>query len=176
MKHPAHQVRELLDYDPETGLLTWRERKLRAGYECYDRSWNTQWAGRVTGTLEKKTGYLRITIYGKQYFAHNVIWVWMTGKWPDSLTDHEDTNKANNRWSNLRLATPMQNNANVGLIASNKSGFKGVHWNKARRKWEAAIQINRSHKTLGRFDTAEVAHAAYMAAAIKAFGEFARAS
>ena len=60
----------------------------------------------------------------KNYKVHQIIWVYMTGKWPDKLIDHEDLNGENNKWYNLRLATQSQNMMNVGLRATNTTGVK----------------------------------------------------
>ena len=88
------------------------------------------------------------------------------------LTDHKDCNKTNNRRSNLREATKSQNGMNSK--SNNKSGYKGVTWNKAMQKWQAQIQINGRSIHLGYYDYAEQAHLYYCIAAIKHFGEFAR--
>jgi hypothetical protein len=65
----------------------------------------------------------------------------MTGEYPDRKfeMDHKDRDRSNNRFSNLRLATTSQNQANVGLRKDNISGFKGVSWEKAQNKWRATI-------------------------------------
>jgi hypothetical protein len=94
----------------------------------------------------------------------------LTG-WP--LTDHRNGNGLDNRRANLREATKSQNAANRGLDRNNTSGFKGVYWNKAERKWQAHIQVDGKKRTLGRFPDPEDAARAYDAAALDAFGEFA---
>lgn len=89
-------------------------------------------------------------------------------------------NKHNNVWSNLRLATKSQNMANVGLIKSNTSGLKGASRYKAGepygKPWQASIRKDNKQYHLGHFATKEEAHAAYVAAAEKIHGEFARAA
>jgi hypothetical protein len=104
----------------------------------------------------------------------------MTGRWPEPFVDHRDLNKHNNAWVNLREATKSQNQANVGIIASNKSGLKGVSRYRAGERygkpWQACIGVNGKSKHLGHFATKEEAHAAYCEAASEIFGEFARAA
>lgn len=97
----------------------------------------------------------------------------MTGRWPPKNVDHRNRITDDNRWRNLRLATQSQNCANS--VAKKNDRFKGVHWDKARNRYGATIMVNRRSIGLGRFFTARAAHAAYLTAARKYFGEFARA-
>lgn len=90
--------------------------------------------------------------------------------------DHIDGNTLDNRKSNLRLVTTSQNQMNRGISYANKSGFKGVSWNKASKKWMAQIKANNVHYYLGLFDTKEEAAAAYSAKAQEVHGEFTRAA
>lgn len=90
------------------------------------------------------------------------------------LVDHIDGDGLNNRRSNLRLATREQNNRNQRLVKRNSSGFKGVSWDKKERKWLAQIRVDGRSRNLGRYKTPEQAHAAYCAASLKIYGEFAR--
>jgi hypothetical protein len=90
--------------------------------------------------------------------------------------DHINGDGLDNRWSNLRLATRAENIRNSRTKATNTSGFKGVSWHKRDRKWQAHIKINGRSKNLGLFEAPEDAHAAYVAAAQKYHGEFARAA
>jgi hypothetical protein len=92
----------------------------------------------------------------------------------DMQIDHIHGETLDNRKSQLRLATSSQNSHNKGVQANNKSGFKGVTWEKARRKWRAKIKLHNKRIDLGYFDTAEAAHAAYCEAAHRLHGEFAR--
>jgi hypothetical protein len=95
----------------------------------------------------------------------------MTGEWPSEI-DHINLDKADNRWTNLRLATRRLNNANTRPRGA--LGVKGVSWNEERKKYVAQIRVNGKQTGLGRFDTIEEAKAAYDAAAQLEFGEFAR--
>lgn len=94
---------------------------------------------------------------------------------PDGvMVDHVDGDGLNNRRSNLRLASHSENGRNSRTPATNVSGFKGVSWDRSRCKWQAHIRVNGKSKNLGRFDSAELAHAAYAQAASRFFGQFAR--
>jgi hypothetical protein len=90
--------------------------------------------------------------------------------------DHIDGNGINNRRGNLRVATHAQNTRNQRTHSDNASGFKGVSWDKAARKWRADITLNGLRRNLGRFATPEAAHAAYVVASEDLHGEFGRTS
>lgn len=89
------------------------------------------------------------------------------------LSDHENGATLDNRRRNLRIANRMQNGANSKLRSNNKSGYKGVSWDKRGNLWVARIQVNRRTIHLGSFESKEAAAAAYRAAALLYFGEFA---
>jgi HNH endonuclease len=153
------RLRELLDYDPDTGEFRW-----------LDRVCGRVRADLVAGTLADN-GYWLITLDRRQYRAHQLAWFYMTGEWC-SLIDHRDGDPSNNRWSNLRSATLSQSNANRRLHRNNSCGLKGV--SRSRSGWRATIHKNRQKHHLGIFPTPQDAHAAYVKAARKLFGEFAR--
>lgn len=89
------------------------------------------------------------------------------------MIDHIDRNPLNNQRSNLRPANHSTNGANTGLKRNNKSGYKGVHWEKGREKWSAQLKTKEKYHHLGRYDTAKEAALAYNQAALTHFGEFA---
>ena len=95
---------------------------------------------------------------------------------PPARVDHRDTNGLNCQRRNLREANKSQNGANRGKNSNNTSGYKGVSWHKAARKWSAQIQVRGKYTYLGLFPNPEVAHAAYAEAAAHYFGEFARSA
>lgn len=95
---------------------------------------------------------------------------------PDGIFgDHIDGNGLNNRRSNLRPASGAENQRNRRISITNTSGFKGVSWHKNRAKWQANITTAGRQIHLGLFETAEEAHASYIAAANKFHGDFANA-
>jgi hypothetical protein len=130
-------------------------------------------AGQMAGHIGAK-GYRIIGLWGEHYSAHRLAWLYMRGEWPAGDLDHEDTNRANNAISNLRLASESQNQANR---RANKSRAlpKGVALHK-NGKYQASIKIGGRSIHLGLHATAEQAHVAYAAAAARAFGDFARAA
>ncbi|MCI0598744.1 MAG: HNH endonuclease [Beijerinckiaceae bacterium] len=157
----TERLREVLAYDPDTGVFTWRVARGR------------QSAGPEAGSLDGR-GYRQIRIDGRRYQAHRLAWLYMAGAWPKDEIDHVNMDCADNRFENLREATRSQNQANIRAQSNNTSGFKGVCWHKRDRRWEAKIMVCGRKKHLGYFDTPKAAHAAYVAAAKLHFKEFAR--
>lgn len=161
----ADRLREVLRYSPSTGEFHWR-------IMCSAR----RPAGMLAGDKKIDSGYILIGVDGFRYRAHRLAWLYMTGAWPTDQIDHEDTNRSNNRWDNLRTATNQLNQANARLSKNNTSGFKGVFWNHRLRKWQAKISVDGQQIHLGYHEDAAVLAAAYLAAAKKYFGDFARAA
>lgn len=134
------RLREVLDYDPETGRFVWRISLNARGP-----------AGSVAGT-SLPDGYLRIQIDRVPMKAHRLAWLWVHGEMPLCEVDHINRIKSDNRITNLRLATSKQNKENQSLRVTNTSGHKGVHWDKSREKWMAFVVHHRKFKNLGRYD------------------------
>lgn len=144
------QVKELFHYDPDTGNLVWR----------VDRG-TRKVVGKIAGCL-KIRGYFVIKIDGKDYQAHRLIWLYVHGAWPINQIDHVNGVKHDNRIFNLREATGSQNQQNRRKPSSNNaSGYLGVTENKG--KWVAVIKLSGKNRHIGRYDTPEAAHAAYLA-------------
>lgn len=165
----AASIRATFDYDPDTGILRWKRRKVRCGFERADNVFNASFAGRKVG-CPNGTGYLRVLWAKRHYTVHRIIWKWWTGLDADDI-DHADGDKSNNRISNLRECSRSQNNAN-SLGRKRKSEFRGV--SKAGTAWQAYIRKDGEGIYLGRFKTPEDAHAAYCEAARQLHGSFAR--
>jgi hypothetical protein len=165
MKLTRAHLQDLLDYDSATGVFKWRITRPGLGGRIL--------AGTVAGSVWAD-GYRRICIHGKSYRAGRLAFLFMTGVWPPEWVDHENRNRSDDRWGNLRSATPKQNQGNRPRQASNALGLKGVCYEARRNKYKAYIQMNGRTVNLGRFATATEAQAAYAAAAEKYFGQFAR--
>lgn len=158
----ASMVRELLNYEPETGRFIYKRdvRRIKSGSEA--------------GCIEPKNGYRIIGIRGHNYHAHRLAWLVTHGHWPKEQIDHINGTPADNRIANLREATPSQNMWNSARPKNNTSGVKGVSWSAVYSKWAAAIKVERRNINLGMFATKQEAAEAYRAAARKFHGEFAR--
>lgn len=153
------RLKELLHYDPGTGVFTWRFSRRRV-------------KRRDVAGSDNGSGYISIAIDGGRYRAHRLAWLYMTGKWPNGDVDHVNRCRSDNRWENLREATRSQNCANRPLAAENTSGARGVSWSKRDEKWRAEIRVNGKIRYLGVYSDIGDAAAAYSSAAEKAFGEF----
>jgi len=164
----AEKARELLRYDRESGKLFYR-RDIYVGKP--GRLF--RWAGDEAGCLAP-SGYVVIRVNYVLFRAHRLAWLIETGDWPKHEIDHRDMDRSNNEWANLREATGVQNRANSKARA--KSGFKGVLTPKhAPNCFVAQITVAGKNVHLGTFRSPEEAHAAYVEAAIRHHGEFARA-
>lgn len=156
-------LKSVLEYNRETGVFLWRERK----------------QGRKlsrAGTLSPN-GYCYININGKQHSAHRLVWLYVYGEFPtgrQNYIDHINKNKSDNRVENLRVCTQAENLRNTSKHFDNRSGFKGIYYNKTWGKWVAQIQnpTTRLREYLGGHTTEEAAEAAYRLKALEYSGDF----
>lgn len=158
MSNLAHEylVRRL-SYDPDTGTFTWRIKPRGAK------------RGQAVGGLDGK-GYWRISLENSRYLAHRLAWFYVHGEWPQAEIDHINHNPLDNRIANLRPATRSQNASNTR--GWSKTGLKGIGFHPKNGKWAARIARDGKRVSLGYFNTAEEAHAAYAAASPIIHGEF----
>lgn len=147
----AERLRELLDYDPETGQFRWA--KARSGVKV----------GAITGCPNGR-GYTVIHIDGHTYKSHRLAWLYVYGRWPAAEIDHRNGKPADNRISNLREATRAEQAQNLAKYRRNTSGYPGVSWHKQGAKWNARIAVAGRTRHLGLFDSPEDASAAYLRA------------
>lgn len=116
--------------------------------------------------------YIRITFQGVRFFEHQVVFLMFNGYLP-KMIDHVNGVTTDNRVENLRVATPSLNGANRKTNYNNKSGYKGVYFNKGVGKWISSIRKDGKLTHLGCFNSPEDAHKAYCDAADKLYGEYA---
>ncbi len=155
------RVKELFDYNSDTGALIWRvslSSKPTVGNEA--GSW-------------RPDGYRKVRIDTKPYYIHRIIWLWMTGSWPKDGIDHKDLDPSNNKWANLREANATQNTTNRPYQSNNKHGLKGVTLHRQSGLWRARARaygkvVSSYHKT-----KEEAASAAEQARSLL-HGDFAR--
>jgi len=149
----VERLRELLDYDPETGNFRWKS----------DRSARVR-AGSIAGTISKKR-YRFINIDRMPYPAQRLAVLYMTGEWPAGVVDHRYGDRDCNAWANLRDCTTAQNNLNRKV--------RGCSWDWRKRRWIAQIVIDGKQRKLGSFKTETKATAVYLRVAAEVHGEFA---
>lgn len=147
-------VRELLDYNPDTGVLTWKYRDVKwfASTGSY-KSWNTKYANKNAGTVTVGFGgkrYLKLYILSKMNWGHRVIWLHTNGRWPEQV-DHINGDGADNRLINIREVSRSENMKNMRKTSANSSGVTGVYWNKATSSWRAIIVVRGKPVQIGMF-------------------------
>lgn len=130
----------LLSYDPASGIFHWK----------IDRGDRIK-AGTKAG-YQNPSGYILIKTGDRNYKAHRLAWLLSTGKWPSGEMDHINRDKADNRLSNLRLASRSINMKNRGLPRNNSSGVVGVVWRQKNQRWIAQIKSELDYVYLGCFD------------------------
>ena len=157
------KVKELFDYHPD-GYLVWKEDQLA-----------NKVAGTAAGTsqIHQKHRYLKIGIDKRVYMTHRLIFLWHHG-WLPQEVDHKDTNRMNNKITNLRPCTHSENTKNKPIYKNNVLRLKGVTENRKSGRFIARIRVNKKIVYLGIHPSKEVAAQAYNQAALKYFGEFAR--
>ena len=149
------RLQELLQYNEETGIFTWR---IHAGNRL---------SNSIAGSLCKR-GYFDISVDGKNYRAHRLAWLYVYGNFPIGVIDHINGIKSDNRLVNLRDVTNAKNLLSFRKVSSNNtSGFLGV--SKNHDGWRAEINVNVQKINLGTYPTKEEASIAYVAA--KLFNE-----
>ena len=142
------RLNSLYNYDPDTGFLVRKKYKGRREH----------WA--------KPGNYISVSIDGKSFPAHRLIWMMVYGYWPNEIAHINGTKQAN-RLCNLRNVTALENRRNKCIQKNSTSGVMGVYWNKWDKKWAARITVNRKFVHLGYFSNKEDAIATRKAAEVK---------
>lgn len=155
-------IKAVLFYDPESGIFQWKRNFM-----------GRVKAGQTAGS-NHSNGYRAIRIQQRDYLAHRLAWVYVTGSLNvlDQI-DHINNDRSDNRFCNLRLSNHSENCRNAKVRKHNVSGLKGVKFDRQRNRWGARITVNGVTHWLGSYGSAADAHAAYLAAAPIYHGEFA---
>lgn len=144
----ADRARELVSYNPETGVFVWRVQR------------NGTFRNKDSIGWVDSHGYRLLGMDGRKYKAHRVAWLLVYGEWPKSQLDHINRDRADNRIANLREVTNAENGQNAKPRTDGKSGVVGVHFLKNCNRWWAYINTNRERVTVGYFESFEEAVAA----------------
>lgn len=154
------ELKRLLDYDPETGVLTWKARTpdmFKMGKKSRCDAWNTRYAGKPAMTAVSSHGYRVGLLNGRLVMAHRVAFKIMTGADPEQI-DHIDQDKTNNEWGNLKETNHSKNARNRRRASNNTSGTPGVCYVKRENIWRADCYRKPGQKILiGKFATKEQA-------------------
>ena len=151
MRELINRIFELFDYIPERGELVWRKPTTPRVK-----------IGDVAGHL-RADGYRRVSVDGKDYLIHRLIWLIEVGDWPQHELDHLNGRRDDNRFRNLRdvpRRTNIQNFRRARI--DNATGFLGVR--KRRSRYHSVIVVHGRTVFLGSFDTPELAYEAYLKA------------
>lgn len=144
-------LRQLLHYNPDTGVLSWRIRPVSL---CKDerawKIWNARYAGREALTANSN-GARQGNIFGRRVYAHRAAYALHYGAWPKDVIDHINGNPADNRIANLRAVDQRTNMLNQKERCTNTSGATGVTLFSRNQKWRAQITVNGRNKALGYF-------------------------
>jgi hypothetical protein len=164
---PATAIRAAFDYNPETGILSWKK---RPGIDKPANVFNAEFAGKPTG-CPNGCGYLRVLWNKKHYVAHRLAWVHFYGSEPTRAVDHINGNRADNRIANLREANDSQNMVNARNRPMNKTGFRGVTLRRDGRFY-AGTRIKGASVSFGYHNTASEAARAYEDGIRQIHGDF----
>ena len=128
------QIKKLISYNPVDGIVTFTR----------------------TGKQNDKAlqrGYRRITIMGRLYLEHRIVWLYFYGEFPNGQVDHINSVRNDNRIENLRDVNNQENHKNKTLLSNNKSGITGVGWCGDRMKFRVNITVNLKYIHLGYFSS-----------------------
>ena len=151
-------LRQLLDYDPETGKLYWKERPVDlvnagkaspAKHRSITDNWNKRFAGKEALTSLQSSGYRTGAVQCVPCVAHRVAFAIYHGHHAPEEIDHINGNKSDNRIVNLRAVSHGENAKNVSLYSSNKSGTPGVMWEPSHKAWGAKINFGGKQRRIG---------------------------
>lgn len=152
-KLTQERLKELLHYDPEIGVFTWKVHSKKGPDHI----------GKRAGTVHKTSGYRVIRVDGKVERGARLAWLYMTGEHPQDSVDHKNGVTDDDRWANLRPATQSENMHNR-VATPGRSGLAGVRLHKASGLWVARICLEGYAHHLGYFRDKFEAHRAYLAA------------
>ena len=133
------ELKELLFYNQETGVFTWRVTR------------HSVKAGDIAGS-NKNNGYRQISVNKNRHYAHRLAWFYVNGVWPADQIDHINRVKDDNKIDNLRMADSYLNNQNRGISKNNTSGVKGVCWIASLNKWHSRIKYNGTRMHIGYYN------------------------
>lgn len=147
----AERLREVLHYDPETGVFRWAKSRPHCKI------------GNVAGCVCSDRGYVVVRIDGRLWLAHRLAFLYMTGEWPSHEVDHINGARFDNAWANLRDVVSRVNKENMRQAYSNNQvGMLGVSFFKPAQLWRACIQVDKKPHHLGYRKTAEEAAQLYL--------------
>ena len=132
------RLKEKLQYDPETGIFTWRQDHRNAKIGSI-----AGWPG--------GNGYIQIMVDGVSYLAHRLAWLYHYGEWPENELDHDNHVRSDNRICNLNKSSKAHNAKNCKRRSDNTTGITGVDWVESKKRWVVRIQSKGRRRSGGYF-------------------------
>lgn len=157
----ADRLREVLNFDPDTGQFTWCKSLSLRG-RVGERAGHSQKDGRVI-----------VGIDGVSYLAHRLAWLYTHGAWPLNLIDHINRDNSDNRLVNLRQATSSENKLNADAHRDSVTGLKGITFDRSRARWVVQLSKKGRKSIAKRFVSKAEAIEFYRQKSVEYHGEFA---
>jgi hypothetical protein len=154
MTHVINQevVREFFRLDEDEKHLIWKSRDKKWFKSNWAfLVWNQKYPENPYGCVDQQ-GYIFGTVLYKRYREHTLMWLYQTGELPKAFIDHINGDRQDNRIKNLREVSPTYSTRNLKIRSNNKSGFHGVYWSNASKKWVSQIGIGGHNKYLGGYN------------------------
>lgn len=145
------RLKELVNYDPETGEIIWKTRPFDGfANSGAGATWNKRFAGKPAFAASKGHGYKHGSLGGRLYSAHRVAWAVHYGEWP-GVIDHINGDPSDNRIANLRSVDWSENSKNKRLQSNSPQAHFGIRLREG--KWQARIKVRGVLRHLGSFKT-----------------------
>ena len=146
---PVDVLLDRLNYDPLTGLFTWRRCPRRPSL-----------VGEVTGS-KRPDGYLFLSVSGVRLLAHRAAWAYIFGAFPTEFIDHINGQRDDNRIANLRPTSPQMNRQNQTRAKPGTDLPRGVQLTK-QNNYRVGVMIDGRYVYLGTYrDREEAIEAAH---------------
>ena len=157
---------KLVDYDPDAGTLVWRKRTQKMMEHKHSAAmFNTSYAGKNVGTTSPASKDIRVFLGGKTYSVRSLIYLIMTGSFPDGRTVNLSGEKHNLRWQNIATMADVKQAKKDGVALAkekadseiNRTPYPGVVWSGQLERFVAIIYFGFAMMVVGSFRTAEAA-------------------
>ena len=150
----------MIDYNPETGALIWRERTAEVEPNAISRkAFNKQYSGKPVGSTALIAKDIRVFLRGRTYSARSLAYLIMTGSLPTSRTRNLDGDKYNLRWNNLATVEEVKAGQKAERITT-RVPAKGVVWCDRQSGYMAIVHLSFVMVLIGVYRSSEEAVAA----------------